>query len=37
MYQETQHLTRPHTVKTDWFKRPKKIGYLDASETTSLN
>ena len=26
-----------HTVKTDWLKRPKKIGCLDASETTSLN
>ena len=25
------------TVKTDWLKRPKKFGCLDASETTSLN
>ena len=24
-------------VKTDWLKRPKKIGCLDESETTSLN
>ena len=26
-----------YTVKTDWLKRPKKNGCLDASETTSLN